>query len=231
MLSVQELQISRGDLAFYGLDVFATVTAVLFALRKRRHAPIAALFAFGLVSDGAMRALARELLGQSRPFTGMVRVAWTIRESFFSAYVPAVVVVVLLVLWPRQAGRLLEVPTLAFAVVVGAHVFLYPALRGEALGAFYRKAHGTLCAVLAVSAIVFEAERRRWRRKLSATELLALWCCGAEVMNLFGPYWGGKPWEEWGLARVDYGIVFAIALITQGRSLWMLRSGRSGRTR
>ena len=215
----------REEVAFYALAVTATSSALGLAWRRREHLPVAILLTGGLVGDLVQRGLAALLLGQPRPFTGGCRVAWTVKEAIFTAYVPGLVAVGLLVLLRARRAALL-LPLAAWCAIVAAHIFGYPALRGDELGRFYRDIQ--IAAVLGLGAMAarFEIHRRLEHRAPTTTELVVLWAAGVELMNLSGPYLCA-PWNRWGLARVAYGAFYVVATIMQtveGVSSW--KSGR-----
>lgn len=212
---------TKEDVAFYALAAAATVSAAVLAWRKREHLPLALLFFAGLAGDMVQRVLAAVLVGKPRPFTGTARVAWTVKEAIFTAYVPGLVAVALVVLL-RARRMSLVLPAAAWAAVVAAHVFGYPELRGDALGGFYRDLQVAAVLALAAMAARFELERRRARRVPTATELIVLWSVAVEAMNLAGPYLR-VPWSRWGLARVAYATLYVVAIVLQiieGVSSW-----------
>lgn len=211
----------REEVAFYALAAAATSSAIVLAWQRRRHAPVAILLAGGLGGDMVQRGLAAVLVGQPRPFTGVARVAWTVKEAIFTAYVPGVVAVALLVLL-RARRQALLLPSAAWGAIVAAHVFGYPELRGTALASFYRDVQ--IAAVVALGAMVarFEVQRRLAHRAPTTTELVVVWAAATEAMNLGGPYLV-EPWSRWGLARVAYGVFYVVASIVQiieGGSAW-----------
>ncbi len=221
---------NRADVAAYGASVLAVGTGVALARVERRHRPIAALFAVGLACD-VLQAIVRPLYVDAvRPLSGTSRAWGHIGQAAFTVYPWAVLAVALLVL--ARARR-------RWAAVVGAAWALYDAvlvlgyhrldLRGHRLGWLYLVAQ---VAVVTGLAVVVTRWWRGWRKggpAPTASEVVALAACGAEAIILAGPMLLGQPWDKWErMARPPYVLIYVVAILVQGGSLWMSRRSPNG---
>lgn len=203
----------------YGLSAAATGLGwAIVARRDRQHLPAALLLSTGLGTDLARRALSALVLAPAHaalgtaPFPPAFRWAVALEVGLQLAY-PAAVAASAIALYAR-ARRAWWPALAAWALLAGALVALYPAVRGEDLALVYRVAHGLAAGV---AALAFLAWARR-REPMSPARWVVLFTTATEMVCVIGPW--ARPFTSWSLAHVAYSMLYAVLITLQGGRLW-----------
>lgn len=202
----------------YALSVTATGCAWTLTRRDRGHAPAALLLSTGLASDLLRRVLSVAVLAPAHaalgaaPFPPSLLWAVAVEVALQLAYPAAVASAALAVYVPRR--RVWWPVVAAWALLSAALVAVYPAVRGDALAAVYRVAHGVAAGVGAV-ALVRLTQRRG---VLTCAGRVVLFTTAADGVGVIVPW--GQPFTRWDLARVAYSSLCAVLITVQLRALW-----------
>lgn len=234
----------------YAASGLAVVSGVAMATRTREHRPVAGILAYGLAADLVARAL-RPAEGWSHPLEGLPRVGFHVAEVLLAGYPIAVLAGTVVVLRndggpasaspPAASWGVVPIPSrvspksahdrrLTQPLAAGATLYLSALVVGYHPLSLW---DGRLSHVYAVTQTVVVlgllAVAARWWRALSlprraptASEVVALWLGGVEVVNLAGPYLLGlSHWQT--MAWAAYALSYVVVTLIQGATAWSLR--------
>jgi hypothetical protein len=201
---------------WYALAILAAALAVVLAIRRVDHRPIAVFLVVMTAIDLARLALAHvvDFDAAPRPHVGLVRFAFHIDELGFLAW-PAGLAALALVVF---AGRPYGLVRLAWAATGVCLIALYPSdlVRGAGLAQIYLAAELVALAVYVVTLA-------RWgaRRAAPSSAHAVLLVLGAVELARLVPFYG-PVFQRWATYAGPTNVVlYAVIAAVQGGFLWV----------
>lgn len=203
----------------YLLAIVVVVLAHHAAGARRALRPAAFLLTYGLLADLARRVIRVRVLEPAAalsdaPLAGMARAWGHASQGLFFGWGAGVFA---LIVATFTEARSWPIAVVLWAAAWGSAVLDYPALRGLALGVYYRD---FTIAVLVLSGLCvarFLIQRGRPRQEHAA----ALWILTIEGTLLAGPYLAPEPFKTWWTAQIAYAAMYAFLIpILAWRMLW-----------
>jgi hypothetical protein len=199
------------------LSALATVLALNVARKRREHRPVAALLAFGLLSDLARWPLrawvllpAHERFG-TEPLQGGARLAFHVDQALFLAYPAAVAALAIGIFLRRRPWAV----AIVWAATIGVLAAMYPATRGALLRRCYLAAE-LASLTLAVGSFITWV----WKRETpTLTHGCVMLIAGIELAMLIGPY-RLNIYSDWDIAAAMYSTMYVALAILNGGASW-----------
>jgi hypothetical protein len=206
------------------LQVIAALAAARAARGRPACRPVARFLAAAAAADAARWWIA-SVLPASGPYRGALRALYHLEQALFLLW-PAGVAAIAIRVFRRGAPGPVAA---AHAIVIGALVAGYPAVRGRPLAWAYAGAH--LAALVAACAALAGWLCRREPPRLEHTS--ALFVIALDAVLFLGPYFPPEldPFGGWGLAQIVYAALYLILIavfatgVPWGRPTSSLASG------
>lgn len=186
------------------------------------HRPVAVALGALLYIDVLRLVLRLGLAGYPRPYTGLARVAFN-ADWFLLLGFPAISAILAARVflassaWERALGWL-------WIAEAAALTWLYPGVRGAALGEIYLVTHLLSAGLQVIFAIVYVA-KKGWPDLPQIAVLILLM---GDIAALAGPFAAGDLYRDWWVGRWQTALVYGALIAVQARSLWLSARAPTG---
>lgn len=195
----------------------ALVSAALLSRRAPGHRPVVALLALGLVVDLTVETIRHAL---TRPLAGIDLALYHASNALVTAWPCGIAAAAWWAFYEPARRRAL--PVIAALWVLANGLLIAGPLRREPTQ------RGLLVVEVVALAAVALAVGVGWRRPWTWPHRALLWLAVVEVVVVtLGPF-RGSVYTDWDLARVAYGISFAVLAVLQGAAWYRLRPQQAG---